>query len=525
MVERNDITPPPARTARWRAWWWLLPALLLLAAASWRFEFTAYQGRAPEFRAAPLDDAWVHFVYARNALRTGILHYNPGEPAAGTTSLLWVLLLALPLRLGVYAPLAAKALGLLALLGLATGLFVLLKRWGSLPLAVIGALLVLVDPLNIFAALSGMEVALYAALALGAATALVAEKPRLAGVLAAATVIVRPDGSLLAALVIVGGLLQALLGLRRDRPGGAHALAQNAFWLVLPPLLAGLFWAWLDWRATGRLAPASFYVRAGGWSALTSGPTLRGLLAEINRLGGFVGHPLQWMLYALGLLWIAWRRDARWLPFVVFPWALALLLGSEKLQLIGGTFPGNRYLVPALPFLFAVELLGAAFVTDLLLEKRVLHRTYRRHLPLAVALAALALLLADAPDVLRAWRDQPREFARGCADIERMQVRMGEWVNANTPPDATIGLFDAGAIAYFGRRQMVDILGLNTPHLAPLSPRVIEKLDYLITYPDVSQGVERPYADRVIFRIDLPDSNTNAGKSMVVYQVRAPARP
>jgi hypothetical protein len=37
--------------------------------------------------------------------------------------------------------------------------------------------------------------------------------------------------------------------------------------------------------------------------------------------------------------------------------------------------------------------------------------------------------------------------------------------------------------------------------------------------------VERPYADRVIFRIDLPDSNTNAGKSMVVYQVRAPARP
>ena len=487
---------------------------------SWRFEFSAYRGRAPEFHAVPLDDAWVHFVYARNALQTGLLQYNPGEPAAGTTSLLWVLLLALPIRLGLDAPLAAKALGLLALLGLAGALFLLLKRWAYVALAAVGALLILIDPLNGYAALSGMEVVLYAALSLGATAALVGGRLKLAGILGAAVVIVRPDGALLAALVILGGLVQALLATRRHRPGGSHALAQSAFWLVLPPLLTGLFWAWLCWRATGRPLPASFYVRAGGWAALADGPTLRAVLAELDRLGIFVGHPLQWMLYALGLIWIAWRRDARWLPLIAFPWLIALLLGSEKLQLVGGTFPGNRYLVSALPFLLAVELLGAAFVIDLLLEKRVLYRTYRRYLPVVVALAALGLLLINAPDLVRAWRDEPGNFARACADCERMQVQMGKWVNANTPAKATVGVFDAGAIAYFGRRRMVDILGLNTPHFAPLSPRVIEQLDYLITYPGISEDVELPYRDREIFRLEVPDSTTTAGKSMVVYRVR-----
>ncbi len=467
----------------------------------------------------PLDDAWVHFVYARNALHTGLLHYNPGEPAAGTTSLLWVIVLALPMRLGVAAPLAAKVLGLLALLGLAGALFALIRHWGSIPVAVVGGLLILIDPLNVFAALSGMEVVLYAALALAATAALAAGRLRLAGALAAATVIVRPDGTLLAALVVVAGLLHAVLMLRRDRRAGRHLLGQSAFWLVLPPLLAGLFWVWLNWRATGRPLPASFYVRAGGFAGFANVTTLRAIVNEIAGLGSFVGHPLQWMLYFLGLAWIVWRRDARWLPLAVFPWVLALLLGSEQFQMIGGTFPGNRYLVPALPFLLTTELLGAGFVTELLIEKHVLHRAYRRHLPLLLALLTLALLSADAVDFARAWRDQPRDFAKSCADIERMQVRVGHWVQAQTPPQATIGVFDAGAIAYFGQRQVVDILGLNTPHIAPLSPAVVARLDYLITYPNMSENVERPYVDREVFRIDLPDSTTTAGKSMVVYQV------
>src|SRR5216683_1370007 len=44
----------------------------------------------------PLDDAWIHAVYAREFARSGMLAYNPGVPATGETSPLWAMVLALP---------------------------------------------------------------------------------------------------------------------------------------------------------------------------------------------------------------------------------------------------------------------------------------------------------------------------------------------------------------------------------------------------------------------------------------------
>ena len=44
----------------------------------------------------PLDDAWIHAVYARELARSGALAYNPGVPATGETSPLWAIVLAVP---------------------------------------------------------------------------------------------------------------------------------------------------------------------------------------------------------------------------------------------------------------------------------------------------------------------------------------------------------------------------------------------------------------------------------------------
>ena len=42
----------------------------------------------------PLDDAWIHYQFARNLSRGNGFGYNPGEPTAGSTAPLWTLLLA-----------------------------------------------------------------------------------------------------------------------------------------------------------------------------------------------------------------------------------------------------------------------------------------------------------------------------------------------------------------------------------------------------------------------------------------------
>ena len=35
----------------------------------------------------PVDDAWIHAVYARELARSGMLAYNPGVPATGETAI------------------------------------------------------------------------------------------------------------------------------------------------------------------------------------------------------------------------------------------------------------------------------------------------------------------------------------------------------------------------------------------------------------------------------------------------------
>ncbi|MDP8223527.1 MAG: hypothetical protein P9L99_09215 [Candidatus Lernaella stagnicola] len=502
---------------------WLLPCALLLIGLTIVFECTAIDGVSPAFRAVPLDDAWIHFVYAENALRTGLLHYNPGEPAAGTSSLLWVILLSLPQRLGVYPPVAAKLLALLAQLGLAALVLVGLRKHTYRPLAILGAVLVCADPVGVFASLSGMEVMLYSLTAFGAVWALLEGRYRLAGVLAALTVAARPDGVLTALCVITFGFLHLAI-MARKREKGMPRWGETAFWLVLPSLLAWLLWAYLNWRATGRLLPASFYVRAGGWSLFTNVPPLGEIFRTLAAVGSFIGHPLQWMLYVLGLLWIAWRRDIRYGVLVIFPWALAVLMAGQTVQFIGGGFLGHRYIVPALPFFLYVQLLGVAFVTDLLIEKRVLHRTYRkRHLPVFLTLVALLLLMGDPRVVPRHLAEQRREYASACREIEHMQVKIGRWLDANTAPDARVGTHDAGAITYFSKRETIDIMGLNTPHIAPLSPRVVAGLDYLVTFPALTGDIHVPY--REVFRVQFDQTTAVADKLMAVYRIEPPATP
>ena len=109
-----------------------------------------------------------------------------------------------------------------------------------------------------------------------------------------------------------------------------------------------------------------------------------------------------------------------------------------------------------------------------------------------------------------------------------MQVHLGRWVERNLPREARLGLNDVGAIAYFSRREVMDLMGLVTPEIIPYRRggeagvlRFLERQcpDYLIIFPAWFPGLSA-MADRFkpIYRVKLDQTRVAGADTMVVYE-------
>jgi arabinofuranosyltransferase len=150
------------------AWWWgVLPAVLALAGVA--VFLRAQLGLAGNLWGVPLDDAYIHFRFAQNLAAGHGFSFNPDHPVPGSTSPLWVLLLAGAAVLGTPLWLAAKVYGVLFLAVAAVLAWRLaLQLTGAPVLALATGALTALDGRLLWAAPSGMEVTLFAALSLAA---------------------------------------------------------------------------------------------------------------------------------------------------------------------------------------------------------------------------------------------------------------------------------------------------------------------------------------------------------------------
>jgi tetratricopeptide (TPR) repeat protein len=139
-------------------------------------------------------------------------------------------------------------------------------------------------------------------------------------------------------------------------------------------------------------------------------------------------------------------------------WAIALPLAYFVLLPYGHRF--GRYLAPALP---AFAILGFAGLRDVVAV--VARRTggARWMAPLAAAALVIAMLAVQIRGAIAA--------ANGYAAICRYHYvrheRTGRWLAENTPPEAVVATHDVGAIAFYSRRRIVDVVGLIDPEVTP----------------------------------------------------------
>lgn len=413
----------------------------------------------------PLDDAWIHLRFAQNVARGRGFGINPGEPIAGSTAPLWTLGLAGLLWLGVPGLAAAKTLGLGSFV--ATGLLTrrLARALGSPPsLALAAGLGTVALSRLVWGALSGMEVPLAAALVTAGALLAARARPHAAAVTLGLAALARPEAGL---LIVLHALAAGRFGpaVARAVLGGAVLVPAMAFSLAtagrLVPLTASA-------KATGGLLGHAEGV-VGAWE-VAGGQAAGDLVRWVSLLAR--DHVALPVLAAVGL--VVLRRGALrglGLALVLHPLAVALLAPYRE-----PAFQTGRYSAHLLPLAVVAALAGL----------QTLARFCRPRLArLAVAGGLAAGLLGPLPSAAVA-------YGWGVQNIEAMQIRLGRWLAAHTPPDAVVAVNDIGALSYFGDRRILDLMGLVTPEVLPyrrLGPEGVLRFvvhacpDYLVIFP------------------------------------------
>lgn len=449
---------------------WLVAAAAGLAVAFYLALSATLDG--PGF---PLDDGWIHQTYARNFAQEGSWSFVPGTPSAGSTSPLWTLLL-LPAYLLGLPPLAwTFLLGALALVW--TG-WASMALWNALrpgrgqPLLV-GLAVVLCWPL-VWAAGSGMETLLFAALGLHLAAGYLQGGPRYAtwlGLGAGLLILVRPEGLIL--------LLLLAAGLASRRAWRALALFLLLALLPLLPYFA------LNLSLSKQLWPNTLYAKQAEYAVLLQQPLWQRLLRLFYLSTG--GPETGWrgisgarLLLLPGLLWAAgeaaradWRerRLGHLLPLL---WA-AGHVAAYALRL-PVTYQHGRYLLAIAPVWIVYGLSG--WVSLLGTGRRT--RLLRRAGALSYAAVLLLFLLLGA-----------QAYASDVAFIQNEMVATARWLRENVEVDALVAAHDIGAIGYFGERPLLDLAGLVSPEIVPLLDdeaaiaRYVRQrdADYLVTAP------------------------------------------
>jgi hypothetical protein len=458
--------------------------VLVAAAAIFTWRCIAFGGYFAE-------DAYITLRFARNLAEGYGLVWNPGgDPVEGFTSLLHVLILAIGIVTGVGARLAALAIGVASVAGLAWLFVIIVRREAGTftPIAALVLAFYLVESRLAVHATAGLDTVMF--MFMLAAALLVSirfiERPSSGRAAALALIdlgclLTRPD----AAPYVAGqsAVLIVVAVYRRARTGESELLKSTAaFGVIL--IGAGVAYLGLKYAYFGYLLPNPFYIKSNDFTSFFG-------LRSVARFGLSLAHLTP---FVLAMLLVDRRRLIEW-------WRRPN--SSVKAALI---------LVP--PALFG------AFLTTVLPEVNYLNRfEYPAYFFVVVALALL-LSIGGAFERLDAWlssvspRLSPIVTGIACAGllafcyvatrlyfpwfglVETGYYRpIGEALaSSGLGPRASVVIDSAGVVPYVSRFAHIDPVGLTDNVLSgrrPITP--VQREEYIWgRRPDVYIGPELP---------------------------------
>lgn len=390
------------------------------------------------------DDPFITYRYAQNIAHGLGMVYNPAQRVLSTTSPLFAIFLAAGSFLWSDLPHLANLSGAFSLALGGLFLFDLAHAWKTPEVGWVGLILYPANPLLV--STLGSEVPLYLAFCLGAFAFYARKRYLPAAVLSGLAVLTRPDGVLVPVLLGIDYLVR-----QRD----------NIPWKAILAFLAiTLPWLAFAWIYFGSPLPVTLGAKQHQGSLVISQGFIPGF---INLLESYARIWPYWLAAGLCLLGIftlfAYAR--RWLLF--FSWTLLYFAAYASL----GVSSYFWYYAPLVPGFAVAAGLGITILT-----RTIPGQTPKTagppgklswKLPGWISRAAAAALLTAI------FLAQGKELLQLRSQVNpkvRIYQAAGEWLEANTPPNAAVGTQEVGIIGYYSQRPMVDFAGLIQPEVA-----------------------------------------------------------
>ncbi len=434
----------------------------------------------------PMDDAYIHLVYAQNLAETGRVFFNfPGEAGVGATSFLWIALLAIGDKLDVSMHLTAKFIGLSSLGAMAILLFQLVNRELRPPLAFLFVLLFALSGNLIWFALSGMETLLFLALGLLAIYFHAKGRWTVVGLLLGLVTLTRPEGALL-------GLAIGCFEVFRQRKIPAGLLRMTSLWL----LLAAPWYGYL-WLRTGHILPTS---AIGKQITTSAGLDLiveqNEALAPLQNARGIM-YPFIWAIYLVEFVLGGVTFPGPYLPignlvdnpdYQISIWAIiALVLVVAPLILVAARHlkrkqfwqrlveerPKNIFalilfwaFLHNLTFMIMLPVPGTAsrygVINHILIWLLLVYGLSKIELYSRRWLWFCAGLLLMGTASIFYWN---RVYDANLDHMHRVRMQAAAFQVERFSSSDRCAVFDIGAIRYHGQRPVIDLGGLLDPAL------------------------------------------------------------
>ena len=389
-----------------------------------------------------VDDAFITYRFARNIAQGVGPVFNPGEHVEGFSNPVYTYLLA-----GVYAlvgsdalfPTVARFVGLVASIGSLVVLFRMpTVAGGARALAIV--LAGLSTSLALWS-IGGLESTQYG-FVLTLAVALSLARPATArgqiglGLVLAAIALSRPEGLLPAGVLFLGRLVDPVT--RRDVRGHVRVALAAAVPVA----------AWYAFRVPyyGEWVPNTYYAKRMALpEALPRGRYY--LTGFIRSNGGY----LLYLPAFFALLDRTHRRAALVAASVVGACCFfALVSGGDWMQ-------AHRFVAPVVPLLSLLVALGWLRLGGIVAERARGAGSWVRFV--AAAVPVLLLSLSTYPAIAQQRRNP-------YVNVSPYFDTMGRLFGAVAPAEWTLAVHDIGAVGWYGKVRVLDLLGLVTPEIA-----------------------------------------------------------